>query len=148
MSYMVLPENLLAEYERKCQFINTTVSKVDQMIVQRFLEEGYYERHLNKSRALYKSRHDALVEGLRPLQDICKISGENAGVHLLLTFTDGKTEEELIRRAEKEKIKVYGLSNYCIGRKDEELATVLLGYANLTEEQIREAVEILCRCWR
>lgn len=148
LSYMVLPELLLKEYERKNDFVHSTVSKVDQLIVQRFIEEGYYERHLNKTRALYKSRHDALIEELKSMSDILTISGEHAGVHLLLTFFNGMTEEELIQRARKEDIRVYGMSDYWIGKKEEERATILLGYANLTEEQIREAVKILNRCFR
>ena len=148
LSYMVLPEPLLKEYERKNDFVHSTVSKVDQLIVQRFIEEGYYERHLNKTRALYKSRHDVLIEELKSMSDILTISGEHAGVHLLLTFFNGMTEEELIQRARKEDIRVYGMSDYWIGKKEEERATILLGYANLTEEQIREAVKILNRCFR
>ena len=147
LSYMVLPKPLLEVYDQKSRFVNSTVSKVDQMIVQKFIEEGYYERHLNKTRALYKSRHDVLIEGLRPMMDICKISGEHAGVHLLLTFHNGMSEEELIQRAEAEDIRVYGLSDYCIQEKYEGNATILLGYANLSEEQIREAVQILNCCW-
>ena len=65
MSYMVLPEKLQKRYEREYSFVNSTVSKVDQMIVQRFIEEGYYERHLNKTRAMYKGRHDTLIEELK-----------------------------------------------------------------------------------
>ncbi|MGN1267458.1 MAG: PLP-dependent aminotransferase family protein, partial [Dorea sp.] len=57
LSYMVLPQPLLKEYREKAGFVHTTVSKVDQLIVQRFIEEGHYERHLNKMRAMYKSRH-------------------------------------------------------------------------------------------
>ena len=148
LSYMVLPKPLLEVYDQKSRFVNSTVSKVDQMIVQKFIEEGYYERHLNKTRALYKSRHDVLIEGLRPMMDICKISGEHAGVHLLLTFHNGMSEEELIQRAEAEDIRVYGLSDYCIQEKYEGNATILLGYANLSEEQIREAVQILNCCWK
>ena len=148
LSYMVLPKPLLEVYDQKSRFVNSTVSKVDQMIVQKFIEEGYYERHLNKTRALYKSRHDVLIEGLRPMMDICKISGEHAGVHLLLTFHNGMSEEELIQRAEAEDICVYGLSDYCIQEKYEGNATILLGYANLSEEQIREAVQILNCCWK
>ena len=148
LSYMVLPGPLLEEYERRNDFVHSTVSKVDQMIVQRFIEEGYYERHLNKTRALYKSRHDVLIEGLKSMSDILTISGEHAGVHLLLTFHNGMTEEELIRRAGAKDIRVYGMSDYWIGKREETEATILLGYANLTEEQIREAAEILNRCFR
>ena len=147
LSYMVLPKPLLEAYEQKARFVNSTVSKVDQLIVQKFIEEGYYERLLNKTRALYKSRHDVLIEELRPMADICTISGENAGVHLLLTFQNGMTEEELIDRAAKEDIRVYGLSDYRIKENCKEKATILLGYANLTEEQIRKAARLLRDCW-
>lgn len=61
---MVLPEELATVYHEKCGFISSTVSKVDQLIVQHFIEEGYYERHLNKTRALYKGRHDVLIRGV------------------------------------------------------------------------------------
>lgn len=147
LSYMVLPKPLLEAYDQKARFVNSTVSKVDQLIVQKFIEEGYYERHLNKTRALYKSRHDVLIEELRPMADICTISGENAGVHLLLTFQNGMAEEELIDRAARADIRVYGLSDYRIKENCEEKATILLGYANLTEDQIREAARLLRDCW-
>lgn len=148
LSYMVLPQPLLEKYEENNRFIHSTVSKVDQMIVQRFIEEGYYERHLNKTRALYKNRHDVLIEELKPLLTVCRISGENAGVHLLLHFQNGVTEEELITSAGREGIKVYGMSAYRIRKNLQEEATVLLGYANLTEEQIRSAAALLVKCWK
>ena len=147
LSYMVLPRPLMDIYESKCRFIHSTVSKVDQLIVQRFIEEGYYERHLNKTRALYKSRHDQLIAGLKPLYGQCRISGEHAGVHLLLTFHNGMTEQVLIDKAYREGIKVYGLSDYIIREREEDRATVLLGYANMPEEKIDEACSILCRVW-
>ncbi|WP_346708266.1 PLP-dependent aminotransferase family protein [Massilistercora timonensis] len=148
LSYMVLPEPLLERYKEQHRFINSTVSKVDQMIVQKFIEEGYYERHLNKTRALYKSRHDVLIEELKPLLGSCRISGEHAGVHLLLTFPEGKSEQELIQAAAGEGIRVYGLSDYQIHPGKEDQATILLGYANLTEGEIREAAGRLVEVWR
>lgn len=147
MSYMVLPRKLRDVYLDKCGFISSTVSVVDQLIVQHFIEDGYYERHLNKTRSLYKGRHDLLIKGLASLTGVCRISGEHAGVHLLLTFRGKVTENELIKKAKEAGIRVYGLSDYMIGEKEEK-ATVLLGYANLTEEEIKEAAEILCNVWR
>jgi len=126
MSYLVLPRPLLKRYQEKSGFLNSTVSKVDQLILKKFIEEGHFERHLNKTRALYKSRHDTLLsclksrlcrtggdmrQGIRP-GNACKnegplfrISGEHAGVHLLLHVLNGMTEEELIGRAYTEDIK-------------------------------------------
>ena len=151
MSYLVLPAPLLSQYQEKSHFLNPTVSKVDQMIVQNFLEQGYFERHLNKMRAVYKGRHDALLETLKPLlkNGWCRLSGENAGVHLLLTFRNGRTEEELIRQAEEKGIKVYGLSDYYASPKQQKAqATILLGYANMAEESLREAAQILVDLWK
>ena len=168
MSYLVLPRPLLKRYQEKSGFLNSTVSKVDQLILKKFIEEGYFERHLNKTRALYKSRHDTLLsclksrlcrtggdmrQGIRP-RNACKnegplfrISGEHAGVHLLLHVLNGMTEEELIGRAEKRGVRVYGLSEYDVEPRPDAPATILLGYANMSEEKIVEAVRILEEEW-
>lgn len=148
MSYLVLPPKLLAFYQKRSSFLSSTVSRVDQLILQKFIEEGYYERHLNKTRALYKSRHDTLLNALKGLEPTVRISGENAGVHLLLTFTNGMQEEELISRAKNAGIKVYGLSEYDVTPRPDAPATILLGYANMQEESIAKTVEILKKVWK
>ena len=146
VSYLVLPEKLLRLYEERGTAFSSTVSRVDQRIVAGFLKEGYYERHLNKMRAVYKSRHDVLLDGLKEIPDI-EVSGENAGVHLLIRFRNGKTEAEACAQAKQTGIHVYGLSDYYV-REKEETHTVILGYANLKEEAIREAVGLLKDVWK
>lgn len=147
MSYLVLPPKLLEIYRERSSFLSSTVSRVDQLILQKFIEEGYYERHLNKTRALYKSRHDTLLNELKGIEPAAQISGENAGVHLLLTFHNGMKEEELIARARDAKIRVFGLSEYYVTPWPEAPATILLGYANMREESIKKAVDTLKHVW-
>ena len=147
VSYMVLPEKLMDIYQETCRFLNCTVPKVDQCILQKFLEQGHFERHLNKMRALYKARHDVLLSQLKPLLTSCEVTGEHAGVHLLLSF-EGKTEEELISLAANHNIRVYGLSEYDTETQHKRKATVLLGYANMQEKEIIEATRILTEIWR
>lgn len=151
MSYMVLPEKVLERYKTNCGFLSSTISRVDQMILQKFIEEGYYERHLNKSRALYKGRHDMMLNRLRTMSESVTILGENAGLHLLLRFTGKSSEKELIQKAKSQGVKVYGLSEYCIGIQEEmqekKEATILLGYANMKEAEITEAIELLKKAW-
>ena len=118
VSYLVLPEKLLRLYEERGTAFSSTVSRVDQRIVAGFLKEGYYERHLNKMRAVYKSRHDVLLDGLKEIPDI-EVSGENAGVHLLVRFRNGKTEAEACAQAKQAGIHVYGLSDYYVREKEE-----------------------------
>lgn len=166
MSYLVLPKPLLEQFQKRSGFLNSTVSKVDQLILTKFIEEGYFERHLNKTRALYKSRHDVLLSCLKstfcqsdsscrqnreePEKNggVFRISGERAGVHLLLHVRNGMTEEELIGRAKTRGIRVYGLSEYYVEPQKKAGATVLLGYANMSEEKIVKAVSLLAKAWK
>ena len=148
VSYMVLPNRLMELYQKRKNMFSVTVSKVDQKILELFLKEGYYERHLNKMRGIYKNKHDILLRQLKEMQDICIPSGEYAGVHMLLAFQNGLTEAEAVKLAAKEGIKVYGLSEYCISGNPKTSRHVLLGYACMEEKEILEAMEILKRVWK
>lgn len=161
ISYMVLPQRLLPLYWERGKNFSVTVSRVDQKIVEIFLRDGHFGRHLNRMRGIYRSKHDCLLTEVKKLRDICTVQGEHAGVHVLLKMKNGMSEEEAVRRAAKESVKVYGLSEYCVENvieKESENekkdmmkrlgATVLMGYATLTEDEIREAVTRLEKAWR
>lgn len=97
-------------------------------------------------RALYKNKHDILLNGLKKVKGIRKVLGDRAGVHILVQFSPGISEEERVRQAEQAGIKVYPLSEYCIDERKYE-PTILLGYATLSEREIREAVQMLRKAW-
>ena len=148
VSYMVLPPALMEAYLSLGHLFSVTVSRTDQKILELFLREGYYERHLNRMRAVYKNKHDLMVRYLKEMSHICAFSGENAGVHLVLRFCNGLTEKEGIRRAKEAGIKVYGVSDYRIRQVEKEENMVLLGYATMEEKDIEEAMKKLKEIWK
>lgn len=148
VSYLVLPPGLLQRYREKAGFYASTVSRIDQNILYQFLEQGHFERHLNRMRAIYKAKHDILLSSIRPLEQRFTIRGEHAGIHILLTDRENRPEEELIRLAASVGVKVYGLSGYDIHPgHGMGASTVVLGYASLSEDEIRRGAELLNRCW-
>jgi len=149
MSYMVLPYSLLEVYNQKCKFFASTVSRIDQTVVNSFIQEGYYERHLNKMRSLYKTRHDILMNELKTFEDSFTITGDNAGIHILLTAKFKTTEQELISLAKAVGIKVYPLSNHFISSdiNVSNNATVIIGYANISNNDIILGMHILKQAW-
>ena len=150
ISYLVLPRELLRLCEEKLCLFSSTVSRIDQMILNTFIKEGHFERHLNRMRTIYKRKHDLLLAGLKPLSGFCRVAGEQAGVHLLLEFRDGRTEEEVIARAREAGVRVYPLSEYRTGgerRGEGRCTAVILGYATLSEEEIAEAAKRLVSVW-
>ena len=147
VSYMVLPERLMQKYLKKKHLFSVTVSKTDQKILELFLNKGYYEKHLNRKRKIYKNKHDLIVKYLKEMQDICVFHGENAGVHFVLEFINGLTEQEAIDKARDVGIQVYGVSEYCISINTEKENKVLLGYAGMEEKEIEEAMKLLKKVW-
>lgn len=149
MSYMVLPLSLLEKYQQTCSHFSCTVSRIDQTIVNAFIQEGYYERHLNKMRAYYKSCHDLLLEELRPFERDFYITGENAGLHILLSAKKGLTEKDLTDAAKEAGVKVYPLSQYYIEPSHRHTHnTVILGYATLAPDKISKGINLLKRAWK
>ena len=147
ISYMVLPQVLMERYHRQCYFYSSTVSRIDQRTLDEFIRDGYFERHLNKMRKLYRAKHELMLQCLEPFAESFELSGENAGLHLLLTSSKGVTEEELIKRAGEQQVKVYGLSDSLIREIPESAGTVLLGFGGLTQEQIKEGIAQLKKAW-
>lgn len=148
ISYMVLPEELLSVYEEKCGFYTSTVSRIDQAILNEFISAGYFERYLNKMRKRYKQKHDEMISGLREFGNDFELSGENAGLHMVITDRRGRTEDELIRSAASAGIKVYGnMENYIAAPPVLTPARILLGYAPLSMDDIADGLKILCRTW-
>lgn len=148
VSYLVLPPSLLVRYRSQTSFYASTVSRIDQNILYQFLSGGHFERHLNRMRAIYKTKHDLLLEQVEPLRKQFEIRGEHAGLHILLTSRNGVPEEALIRKAAETGVRVYGLNSYFIHPEhNHRPSTVVLGYASLSEKQIIDGIHLLETCW-
>ena len=146
VSYLVLPRRLLTLYEQNCSFLSSTVSRIDQAVLNRFIAEGYFERYLNKMRKVYRQKQEKMLECLEPFRDRFVIAGEEAGLHILLMPKDKDvTEQMLIQKARQQGCKVYGLSDYQIIKK--ETHRVMLGYASLSLSGIAEGMGLLEKAW-
>ncbi len=149
VSYMVLPYPLLEKYRLECGFISSTVSRIDQTILNEFIRDGYFERYLNKMRKVYRAKHDLLLGELKGWEKDFDISGENAGLHVLLADKRGRDEESLVRQAAEADVKVYGMKAFCMEEQRRDApATLILGYGSLSELEIKEGIAALKKAWR
>ncbi|NLL46860.1 MAG: PLP-dependent aminotransferase family protein [Clostridiales bacterium] len=142
IAYMVLPPDLSARFSEKFGRYSSTVSRFEQHTLCRFIDGGHLSRHLNRVKHIYKRRRDILSSLLQslPCSAKLKISGENAGLHLIV-----EGPEDLIRRATEnalhENIRVYHLSDYYFEGDGRE--ALVLGYASMPEEDFETAVKLL-----
>ena len=139
VSYMVLPESLLEKYHQLFHCFVCPVSIIIQKILTKFLESGEFEKHLNRMRKIYSKKRQLIVDLLKDCPDI-KITGADAGLHVVLQYPKYFTEKDIVAEALKQKIAVYGLESY--GKK-QEYPSILLGFATLTNEEITEGISLL-----
>ena len=146
ISFMALPQPLLQIYNEQFRFFSSTVSRIDQRILQQFMEEGHFERHLNRMRKTYRVKHDEMLQLLKPFHKKFHIQGENAGTYLALTSKEGRTEAELVELAKSVGVKVYGMSQH-LEIADEEYFGILLGFGGLSLEEMKEGLELLAKVY-
>lgn len=146
IGYMVLPYSLLKKYQDNLHHYSSTVSRIDQSILTSFIDGGYFERHLNKMRKLYKNKHDYLINSLKIFENNIELLGENAGLYLIIKIKLNICEKELIALAANYSIKLYGLTEHYITKDENQNPKdimILLGYADLSEIEIKEGISQL-----
>ena len=148
ISYMVLPEKLLAVYHKKLSFYICPVPTIEQKTLQRFMEEGHFERHLNRMRNLYKHKRERLVAAIHKMLPEASVQGANAGLHFVLNMRNGMKEGTLIQKAKACGVKVYGYSRYSSKTVPKEhQSSLVLGFATLKTDEIDDAVRLLKSAW-
>jgi GntR family transcriptional regulator/MocR family aminotransferase len=147
MSYMVLPKKLIKKYQQQYLFYTQSVSRMDQEIIRKFLNDGHWEKHIHKMRVVYRKKRDRLVSVLEKyFSNRIEVIGEDSGLHILLKVHNGMEEKELMEAAAERSIKVYPASIY-YKEGTSPKSTVLLGFATLLEEEIEEAIQLLYTAW-
>lgn len=147
VSYMVLPSHLMKLFKEKLSYILCPVPMIEQKVLCRFIEYGYFERHLNKMRTIYKKKRDMLVKAVTELNCDIEILGADAGLHLLLRVPNGMSEDALISSALQLGVRTYGISKYYVESIPDSPPTLLLGFATIPEKKITEAVQVLKKAW-
>lgn len=144
VSYMVLPHSLLAAYRLLFQDYFSTVSLLEQRTLVRFMEQGYWDRHVRRMRILYKKKHDALIRAVeRHFGDRAAIIGQGAGLHIVLQLSAGAAgEAEIVARAGEKGIRLFPFSATCAAGKPDS-TRLMLGFGGMTAEELEQGVELL-----
>lgn len=149
ISYLVLPWKLYKRYKERVGFLACTVSRTDQKILELFITEGYFERHLNKMRGVYKNKRDMLVKLCRQLEPHIQVKNTSTGLHILLECHTKRKEKELISLAREHGVKVYGISEYEIEEQTSfSYPMLILGFAKLQEKDIKKGILLLTEAWK
>ncbi|HXC50239.1 MAG TPA: PLP-dependent aminotransferase family protein [Candidatus Limnocylindrales bacterium] len=125
---------------------DTGTPSIEQFALADFISEGHLERHARKARTRTAARRRALLESVdSELAGRVEVLGASAGLHVLMKIPDMDARDVTrLRQACRE----LGVGVYPAGpfySKPPAHAELLLGYAALSEETIREGIKRLRR---
>ncbi|WP_097025680.1 PLP-dependent aminotransferase family protein [Clostridium peptidivorans] len=144
ISYMVLPKKLLDKYKQNMSMYEQPTSRLNQKTLQLFMSNGYWERHIQKMRKVYRKKYNTLIKSIEYyLNNNVRLIGGNAGLHILLEIRNGMSEDMIIQKTEMAGVRIYPTSKYWITHSDLDYPIFLIGFAALSENQIRGGIELL-----
>ena len=144
LGFAVLPPRLLEKYRGELDFYACTVPALEQLVLARFLDRGFYEQHLARMRKEYRARHDAVLSAFRgsSFARRIRITEQGAGLHFLLHLETDRSDRELKERAEERDVRLSFLSEYFAASHPAEHILVV-NYAGLDPRRLPEAMELL-----
>ena len=143
ISYMVLPDSLAERFKENFSFYSSTVSSFEQYTLASFIEEGFFEKHINRMRLYYIRQRQAVLSLLSSslMKDKCSVIENDSGLHFILrlnTFLSDKEVKDILYR---EGIKISALSDY--SRSSSISHDFIISYSNLDMDAFKRALGIL-----
>lgn len=145
ISYMILPKHLVNKFYTELSFYSCTVSNFEQYTLAKFIEDGYFEKHINRMRSYYHSKRDLLLNALRTskLTPYVKIMEEDAGLHFIIQLKTGLSDREFCLLAEQNGVRIAALSGFYAQTPEDVEHLFVINYSSVPEDAIEPAIDVL-----
>jgi GntR family transcriptional regulator/MocR family aminotransferase len=128
LGWLALPADLVDEVIAVKAVADAGSSAIDQLALAQLIAGGGYDRHIRRSRLVYRRRRDGLLGVLAREVPQARVTGIAAGLHALVTLPDGVAEAEVEARAARHDLAVEGLGAYA-GPGSMHPSALVIGYA-------------------
>lgn len=142
LAWMVLPERYVDDVTRQYVITWASPSSMQQIAMANFLASGEFDRHIRRTRRVYRHRRDALVAALAEELPDVRIGGAAAGLQLVAWLPEGADEPAIAGAARRRGVALHALHRHFTCAPDVPPALVL-GYAQVNEVALRRAVREL-----
>ncbi|HEX8803641.1 MAG TPA: PLP-dependent aminotransferase family protein, partial [Acidimicrobiales bacterium] len=142
LGWLVVPPDLLDAVLQVRLDTDQMTASFTQAAFTEFLERGDLDRHLRRTRRVYRQRRDALVEAVARELPGARVSSVSAGLHVLVGLPAGWDSAEVVDAAREAGVGVHTITDPLT---DPELvaSTLVLGYGMLRPAQIDEGIRRL-----
>ena len=148
ISYMVLPKELMELYRKELSFYSCTVSNFEQYTLASFIQQGYFEKHINRMRNHYRTQRDRVMSAIKnhPYYHKVTIKEEDSGLHFLMSVDTDLSDDKLTAKAKTNGVNFSCLSHYYHNKDNAPQHTLIVNYSGLDKDKVGEAVDKLFEC--
>lgn len=145
ISYIVLPEKLMDIYNETYKFSSCPVSRLEQLVLEKFISSGHFENHINRMRKIYREKREFTKKCfLKEFSKDISFYGENAGHHIIFKIKGFENSQEICQKALYKGIKLYTLSEFYKGEIPKKFkGAVIAGYGGLDIKDIEKGIHTL-----
>jgi GntR family transcriptional regulator/MocR family aminotransferase len=138
ISFVVIPLSLMEAYDKMKMRYSQTVSKIEQLALAHFMNEGYFDRHIRRIKKWYGKKNQRLIEALKSRENAkFSIIGKSSGLHIMFSF-----ERQIDVLGLSHKMKRYGIKFDHAGIFEGKKIAVL-SYSGLEDSAIEKVVEMI-----
>jgi GntR family transcriptional regulator / MocR family aminotransferase len=137
LGWMVAPERIAADLVAAKERDDLGTPVVEQLALADFIERGELDRHLRRTRGVYRRRRDTLVAALAAELPDWEPTGIAAGLHLVALMPPGSDEAAVLAAAPERGVALAGLGDHSVAPRPPAL---LLGYGRIAEPAIAAGV--------
>lgn len=149
ISYLILPSKLLKEYKKIKNNYSQGVSKLEQLTLEKFIKEGFYQKHIKKIRKLYSEKANKITNHIfKNYKNKINVVSDTSGLFLVLEINSNKTEEYLADIFREEGIKATPYKNYLSEEKikdEKHTPKILIYFYNVKTEKIIEIIDKIAK---
>jgi GntR family transcriptional regulator/MocR family aminotransferase len=139
VGWVLLPGELVQDLSQIKLDADRGSPMTDQLALAQFIAGGDLDRHLRRTRLLYRRRREFLATALRRELPGLRIRGIRARLYLTLELPQGTDESAIIAEGKRHSIGLYGTRAY-YARPEAAPPGLLLGYCRLSERNAVEGV--------
>lgn len=143
LGYIVVPDSLIKAFVGARALLGRGSPSIEQHVVAAYMKEGYFETRIRRLRAVYAERRNALIDALQLELPWLPIQPSDQGMHLVLRLPDGLDDVKIAAAAGQAGVALRPLSPMCSSNL--RLSGLLLGFGGFSNEQLKTAVQKLCR---
>ena len=137
ISFMVLPPDILEKYLERRSFYNQTASKIEQIALCKFIQDGHLNSQIRKIRRAYAEKSDNVKHMICDiLGSLASVYSEDDGRYLRLTLKTDMSAKSVAAAAKAKSLLISPIV-------DNDTASFIISYYGVPDSELKTAFEIL-----